>query len=468
MDKNLLAEAINHHKLGKLELADGIYSLLLEVDPSNYQLLCLRGSIAQSLNEHGSAIDFFHRADAVVKNNYDVHLHLGISYSRIGDLLRANTHYSKAAELRPSNNEPLVNIGNNLTKLKQFQDAFVVYEQCLTLDSSSASLNYNIGTMFLESMNPDAAVFWLQKAVQLAPNYSSAWNSLGVSYTEIGKLNEALNAYQESASNDPTFFEPLFNMHAIYVDLDSPKKVFDLLLGATKIDPNNYMLHFFLAMAYEYYGHEHEASILFNSISNEKEIDFQISSWNYLKSFNRNTAVLVGTNLKTFEIAIEHAKLSGLVLEFGVYNGKSIRRIAERLTDTVHGFDSFEGIPESWNDEPSGSYSAEGVLPEVPSNVVLHQGWFDDTLPPFVSTHTEPIKLLHIDCDLYSSTKTVFNHLHQQIVPGTVIVFDEFIGYKSWQQDEFKAFTEASSAYSWEYELLTFSFVTKQAALIIK
>jgi tetratricopeptide (TPR) repeat protein len=468
MDKNLLVEAINHHKLGTLELADGIYSLLLEADPSNYQLLCLRGSIAQSLNRHSRAIDFFHKADAIFNNQYDVHLQLGISYSSIGDLLLANEHYSKAAELRPTNIEPLVNIGNNLTKLKQFQGAFTIYKRCLTLDPSSANLNYNIGTMFLESMNPDAAIFWLQKAVELAPNYSSAWNSLGVSYTDVGRLDEALNAYQESASNDPTFIEPLFNMHAIYVDQNLPNLIFGPLLDAIKMEPKNVMLKFFLAMTYEYYSHEHEASVLFNSISNEKEIEFQLASWNYLKSLNRNKATLVGTNLKTFEIAIESAKLSGLVLEFGVYNGKSIRRIAERLRDTVHGFDSFEGIPEAWNDEPRGSYSAEGKLPEVPSNVALHKGWFDGVLPLFVSTHTEPVKLIHIDCDLYSSTRTVFNHLHKQIVPGTVIVFDEFIGYKSWQQDEFKAFTEASSAYSWEYELLTFSFVTKQVALIIK
>jgi tetratricopeptide (TPR) repeat protein len=468
MDKNLLVQAIDHHKLGKLELADEIYSRLLEADPSNYQLLCLRGSIAQALNQHNRAIDFFQRADAVVKDNYDVHLELGISYSATGDLLQANQHYSKAAELRPASIDPLVNIGNNLTRLKQFQDAFTIYKKCLALDPSSANLHYNIGTMFLKSMNPDAAIFWLQKAVELAPNYSSAWNSLGVSYTEVGRLDEALNAYQESVSKDLTFIEPLFNMHAIYVDQNLPNLIFGPLLDAIKIEPNNVMLQFFLAMTYEYYGHEREASILFKSISNEKEIEFQISSWNYLKSLNRNTGILVGTNLKTLEVAIEFAKLNGLVLEFGVYNGKSIKRIAERLIDVVHGFDSFEGIPESWNDEPSGSYSAEGRLPEVPSNVVLHKGWFDEVLPKFVSTYTEPIKLLHIDCDLYSSTKTIFNYLHRQIAPGTVIVFDEFMGYKSWQQDEFKAFIEASNAYSWEYELLTFSFVTKQVALIIK
>ena len=177
MDKNLLVQAIDHHKLGKLELADEIYSRLLEADPSNYQLLCLRGSIAQSLNQHSRAIDFFQRADAVVKDNYDVHLELGISYSATGDLLQANQHYSKAAGLRPASIDPLVNIANNLTRLKKFQDAFTIYKKCLALGPSSANLHYNIGTMFLKSMNPDAAIFWLQKAVELAPNYSSAWNS---------------------------------------------------------------------------------------------------------------------------------------------------------------------------------------------------------------------------------------------------------------------------------------------------
>ena len=56
----------------------------------------------------------------------------------------------------------------------------------------------------------------------------------------------------------------------------------------------------------------------------------------------------------------------------------------------------------------------------------------------------------------------------KKIIPGTVILFDEFIGYKSWQDDEFKAFTEAAKKYSWDYEIILVSFATKQAAVKIK
>ncbi len=49
-----------------------------------------------------------------------------------------------------------------------------------------------------------------------------------------------------------------------------------------------------------------------------------------------------------------------------------------------------------------------------------------------------------MDCrDLYSSTKATFDALGDRIAPGTVIVFDEYIGNDRWAKDEFKAFQEA-------------------------
>ena len=68
------------------------------------------------------------------------------------------------------------------------------------------------------------------------------------------------------------------------------------------------------------------------------------------------------------------------------------------------------------------------------------KGLFDDTLPSFAKTHTQPVSFLHVDCDLYSSTKAIFDILGDQIVEGTVIVFDEYFNYPGWQHHEFKAF----------------------------
>ena len=47
-----------------------------------------------------------------------------------------------------------------------------------------------------------------------------------------------------------------------------------------------------------------------------------------------------------------------------------------------------------------------------------------------------------MDCDLYSSTVTVLEHVGPRLVPGSVVLFDEFFNYPSWQDHEFKAWQE--------------------------
>ena len=149
-------------------------------------------------------------------------------------------------------------------------------------------------------------------------------------------------------------------------------------------------------------------------------------------------------------------ELNGEVLDLGVYKGGSTRALARIFPDkTIHGFDSFEGLSGDWSYVLKGGFGdVQGSLPEVPGNVCLYKGWFDDTLPQWASEHTgHRISLLRIDCDIYSSTKTVFDELGHLISSGTWILFDELIGYPGWRQHEYKAFEEFldSSSFGVEY-----------------
>lgn len=165
--------------------------------------------------------------------------------------------------------------------------------------------------------------------------------------------------------------------------------------------------------------------------------------------------------------AVRKAELPGLILEFGVAEGVSIGHIANHVKRTVHGFDSFEGLPEDWpgRHEPQGAYSTDGRLPRVPKNVVLHPGWFAETLPAFLAQHGGPAAFLHVDCDLYASAKTVLDLLAERIVPGTVVVFDEYFNYPSWREHEFKAFQEFVQEHGVEYRYLAWAY--QQAAVVI-
>jgi hypothetical protein len=156
---------------------------------------------------------------------------------------------------------------------------------------------------------------------------------------------------------------------------------------------------------------------------------------------------------------LAQAPAGGLVVEFGVYEGDSIRVIADWAGRPVHGFDSFEGLPEDWSgtSETAGKFNARGRLPRVPANVTLHAGWFEDTLPPFLAAHAEPVAFANINCDLYSSTKTVFEALAPRIGAGTILAFDEYFNYHNWQQHEFKAFQEFVRDHGVRYQYLGFT-----------
>jgi hypothetical protein len=103
----------------------------------------------------------------------------------------------------------------------------------------------------------------------------------------------------------------------------------------------------------------------------------------------------------------------------------------------------------------------------VRPNVILHKGWFDETLPDFVAENPGPVAFLHVDCDLYSSTKTIFQYVGDRIVPGTVIVFDEYFNYPGWREHEHKAFQELVQERNLKYRWLAYNSVEWNAALVI-
>ncbi|MBQ7973022.1 MAG: class I SAM-dependent methyltransferase [Lachnospiraceae bacterium] len=145
----------------------------------------------------------------------------------------------------------------------------------------------------------------------------------------------------------------------------------------------------------------------------------------------------------------------GLYLEFGVYKGHSINYVADRIDGkTIYGFDCFEGLPEDWLPGcKKTTLDVQGELPKVRSNVELVKGLFDETLPGFLEKHKgEMCSYIHIDCDLYSSTKYVLTTLKEHIGKGTVICFDEFVGHIGWRDDEYKAFMEFIEETGYKYK----------------
>jgi hypothetical protein len=117
-----------------------------------------------------------------------------------------------------------------------------------------------------------------------------------------------------------------------------------------------------------------------------------------------------------------------LYLEFGVYRGESMRywsRGLQHPETQLHGFDSFEGLPESGGLWTKGEFDVQGTMPEInDARVRFFKGWFEDVLPEY-SLPDHDVLVINMDADLYSSTLYVLRYLRPHIRPGTFIYFDD-------------------------------------------
>lgn len=212
-----------------------------------------------------------------------------------------------------------------------------------------------------------------------------------------------------------------------------------------------------------------------NKVKNLKDVsltDFMIASAKqstakYIIEKMPKVSVL-NDALELLTFSLGKVEKEGLFLEFGVFSGRTVNHISLIKRDTtIYGFDSFEGLPETWRSGFHKGCFKTNELPKVNSNVELVKGYFDESLPKFLQEHKEDCAFIHIDCDLYSSTKTIFELLKPRIKTGTIIVFDEYFNYPSWEVGEYKAFQEFIKDSNYNYSYIGYNKNHQQCAIRI-
>ena len=158
----------------------------------------------------------------------------------------------------------------------------------------------------------------------------------------------------------------------------------------------------------------------------------------------------------------------GDVVECGVAGGGSaiaVLRTLSRSDDIrdVYLYDTYTGMPEpdemdrktrdathakdlyaekkNWNAYSQGkvTHAITQLCPTYPMDRIRFvQGMVEDTIP---ETAPDKIALLHLDTDFYASTKHTLTHLYPRLVPGGVLVLDDYGAWKGAQQavDEYMA-----------------------------
>jgi hypothetical protein len=174
--------------------------------------------------------------------------------------------------------------------------------------------------------------------------------------------------------------------------------------------------------------------------------------------------VLLKGVLAHYELFSKTINLPGDIVELGVFRGTSlmqwanfleIRNMGDRQKQ-IFGFDNFSGfddlglndgmadkhynktiggfnssIFEKLLEDAISIYDKDRFIPHK-ARVKLVKGNIEETVPKFINDNSGlRISLLHFDCDLYAPTKIGLEYFYPLVVPGGVILFDEY-GIRPW------------------------------------
>jgi O-methyltransferase len=185
----------------------------------------------------------------------------------------------------------------------------------------------------------------------------------------------------------------------------------------------------------------------------------RIHYWVYGPSFREWSGshpceVVPGGRTGLYRYLMEAEGLDGPIdyLEFGVSRGQTIRWWVENNRHpgtTFVGFDTFEGLPESWTVWPQGAFSAGGEIPAIgDERCRFVKGLFQETLPEWLSGREFTRRtILHLDADLYTSTMMVLTQFLPKLRSDAILIFDEFDD----PLHEYRAFVDATAAYRREF-----------------
>lgn len=159
----------------------------------------------------------------------------------------------------------------------------------------------------------------------------------------------------------------------------------------------------------------------------------------------------------SIRVAIREVSLPGSFAQFGVYRGKTARAILAQMQPPriLHLFDSFEGLPEDWTKrKKEGAFKLKpDEIPVFGSDrVQIHKGWFKDTVPVWGKAASNPLAFIHLDADLYSSTIDALYNIDHLILPGTILLFDEYVMGKN--EDEHRALVDWMNKFSRKVDYL--------------
>ena len=231
--RELIAQAMDRHRGGRLDEAESLYRRVLELEPGNADALHLLGVIAHQRGSNELAADLIGKAIARNDRAPSFHNNLGNALFALGKVEAAAEAYRRTLALQPEHADARFNLGAVHQAGGRLDEAASAFEQVLRLRPAHVPAWTNLGAVRYGQGRLAEAATYYQRAVACAPNHAEASLNLGNVLRAQGRFAEAEAAYRRALGLKPGLVEAHCNLGLLLFDrgdLDAAATAFEAAL----------------------------------------------------------------------------------------------------------------------------------------------------------------------------------------------------------------------------------------------
>jgi tetratricopeptide (TPR) repeat protein/uncharacterized membrane protein len=217
--KALFASGLELHKQGRLSEAEGVYNLILAVDPDDADARHLLGVAFHQRGNHPKALEQIALSLRVNPNNSFALNNFGNAFQALGRLDDALASYEHAILVQPGNAEAHLNKANAFVRLGRFQMAVASYDTALTLRPDLAEGYCNRADALYKMGRCAEALASCDRALALRPDFPEALCNRGSILSKLTRFDDALFSYDRAIAVQPLHPEAHSNRGNVLLEL---------------------------------------------------------------------------------------------------------------------------------------------------------------------------------------------------------------------------------------------------------
>jgi protein O-GlcNAc transferase len=202
---------ISYHREGKLDEAEEVYKLILQIKPDEPDAMAMYGTLLSQKGLHDDGLHLIERALAIKPNQADFHANHGLVLFHAGQVDAAVNAYKRALQLGPNIANIHYNLGNALQARGELNEAIDEYHEAIRLKADDPNPYCNLGGALLKQERVAEAIAAFEKALRIRPDYAEAMSNLGTALLRDKKMDQGIEWFAKAAALKPNVPEIINN-----------------------------------------------------------------------------------------------------------------------------------------------------------------------------------------------------------------------------------------------------------------